>query len=186
MITEPKRARVTWTYSDLQLMPEDGSRHEIIHGEIFVTPSPTTTHQNISKRIGFQLMLQIEQEGLGIVFYAPLDVLFGDTRVVQPDLLVLSPERRSFVTRRAVECAPDLIIEILSPATEERDRTVKRKLYASEGVGEYWLVDPDQHTIEVLILQDKGYARHDIFGPGQTVGSQTFDVSFAIDPIFAP
>lgn len=186
MSTEPRRARVTWTYSDLHLMPEDGNRYEIIDGELLVTPSPTTTHQTISKRIGFQLMVQIEQEGLGIVFYAPLDVVFGDTRVVQPDLLVLRPERRSFVTRRAVECAPELIIEILSPATEQRDRTAKRKLYASEGVLEYWLVDPQQHTVEVLILQDEGYARHDLFGPGQTVGSVTFEVSFPIDPIFAP
>jgi Uma2 family endonuclease len=188
MTTEPRRARVTWRYPDLRLMPEDGQRYEIIDGELVVTPSPTTIHQAISKRIGFQLMLQVEQEGHGIVFYAPVDVRLSDTRVVQPDLLVLRPGRRPFITKRAVECAPDLIIEIGSPSTEERDRTTKQKLYASEGVGEYWLVDPEQHTIEVLLLgaEGEGYSSHGVFGPGQTVASVTFEVAFPVDPVFAP
>lgn len=186
MIIEPKRARVTWTYADYRLMPDDGNRHEIIDGELFVTPAPTTIHQAISKRLQFHLMLQLEETGRGIVFNAPVDVLFSTTRTVQPDLLVLHPTRRNIVTKRAIEGAPDLIIEILSPGTAERDQTLKRKLYASEGVREYWLVDPDQHTVEVMTLQEEDYDLHGRFGPGDTVTSVTFALTIPVDPIFAP
>lgn len=182
----PRRAVVTWTYSDLRLLPEDRNRYEVIDGELFVTPSPTTTHQKVSKRIQLAFMLQVENAGTGVVFNAPLDVIFSDTRVVQPDLLVVAAHRRWIITERGIEKAPDLVVEILSPSTCTADREVKRKLYASQGVAELWLVDPETHVIEVLVQAELGYRLHGSFGPGTRVESTVFHLDLPVDPIFAP
>jgi Uma2 family endonuclease len=180
-----ERARVQWTYEDLRLMPDDGQRYEVIDGDLLVTPSPTTTHQTLSKRIQFALMQQIELRGLGQVFNAPIDVIFSRTLTVQPDLLVVRTERANCITERGVEAAPDLVIEILSPSTEQNDRERKAKLYASEGVPEYWIVDTAQRCIEVYQLSDTGYALLGMFGPGTRVESRGFELDLAIDPLFA-
>jgi len=186
MVTRDARpARVTWTYADYRGLSDDGNRYEIIDGELLVTPAPTTTHQKISKRIHFALMAQLEQRGLGVVYYAPIDVIFSETQTVQPDLLVVRAGREGIITERGVEGAPDLIIEILSPRTASTDRTQKQKLYASRGVAEYWLVDPDAHSVEVLTLGDEGYTLRGRFGPGELVSSGLFELDLPIDPIFA-
>lgn len=181
-----ERAQVEWTYEDLRRMPDDGLRYEVIDGDLLVTPAPTTTHQTLSKRIQFALMQQIELRGLGLVFDAPVDLIFSPLRTVQPDLLVVRTERTSFVTERGIETAPDLVIEILSPSTERTDRDRKAKLYASEGVREYWIVDAAQRCIEVYGLAATGYALVGRFGPGTCVESRVFQIDLAIDPLFAP
>lgn len=184
--TDPVRANVEWTYADYRLMPDDGLRYEVIDGDLLVTPAPSISHQRASKRIQTELILQIEHRGKGVVYNAPVDVIFSDRRTVQPDLLVVRAERTSIISERGVEGAPDLIVEILSPSTEKTDREIKRKLYASEGVGEYWLVDPAARTVEVLTLTRSGYDLRDRFGPTDQVESGLFEVNLAIDAIFAP
>ncbi len=187
MATEPvRRARVTWTYSDLRAFPEDNYRYEILDGELMVTPSPTTAHQTASKRILLALMLEVERPGAGIVFAAPTDVIFGETRVAVPDLLVVAAARRSIITPRGIAGAPTLIVEILSPSTAATDRDRKRKLYASQGVAEYWLVDPEAHAIEVLALTEDGYRLHGRFGPGERATSAALPFALEVDPVFAP
>jgi Uma2 family endonuclease len=181
----PPKAAVTWTYSDLRSIPDDGKRYEIIDGELIVTPSPSTVHQTVSKRIQFLLMQQVEHTGQGAVFSAPLDVIFSATRTVVPDLLVVSASRRGIITERGVEGAPDLVFEILSPSTRSLDLQAKRKLYASEGVREYWLADPEAHTLELLVLGPDGYESHGIAGPGQRLRSTIFELDLEIDPVFA-
>lgn len=180
-----ERARVQWTYDDLRLMPEDGLRYEVIDGDLLVTPAPTITHQTISKRIQFALMQQIEQRGLGQVYNAPVDLIFSRLRTVQPDLLVVRTERTNFITERGVETAPDLVIEILSPSTEKTDRERKAKLYASEGVREYWIVDAALRCIEVHGLSESGYVLLGSYGPGTKVSSRVFELDLAVDPVFA-
>lgn len=178
-------ARVTWTYADYRNMPEDGNRYEIIDGDLLVTPAPTTLHQTVSKRIQFALMQQVEQTGLGVVFDAPVDVIFSETHTVQPDLLVVRTSRRAIVSPRGIEGAPDLIVEILSPGTELVDRTTKLKLYAAKGVAEYWIVDAAAHAIEVHALGPVGYELRGRFGPGERVSSGLFTLDLPVDPIFA-
>lgn len=180
-----ERARVQWTYEDLRLMPDDGQRYEVIDGDLLVTPAPTITHQTVSKRIQFALMQQIEQRGLGQVFSAPTDVIFSRMRTVQPDLLVVRTDRTNFITERGVETPPDLVIEILSPSTEQIDRERKAKLYASEGVREYWIVDPAQRSIELFGLAASGYELLDSYGPGSRLISRVFEFELAVDPVFA-
>jgi Uma2 family endonuclease len=179
------RAHANWTYADLPT-PEDGYRYEVVDGELLATPSPTTTHQKVSGRLLVALMLQVEDAGAGIVYCARLDVIFSDTRVVVPDLLVVAASRRAIITERGIEGAPSLIVEILSPSTQVTDRERKRKLYASEGVAEYWLVDTETHSIEVLALDETGYRLHGRFGPGQRVSSTLFPLDLEVDPVFAP
>jgi Uma2 family endonuclease len=176
---------VIWTYQDLELMPPDGRRHEILDGEWVVTPAPNTKHQTVSKRLQFELMLQLEHKKLGIVFDAPTDVIFSNTRTTEPDLLVVAVERKNIISERGIEGAPDLVMEILSTSTERTDREVKRKLYAEAGVREYWLVDPRTSRIEVLSLRGVSYESSGEYGPGATARSEIFPFSVAVDNVFA-
>lgn len=183
---QPQPARVTWTYADYRLMPDDGKRYEIIEGDLLVTPAPTTTHQTVSKRIQLALMLQIEEKGLGAVFDAPIDLIASETTTVQPDLVVVRQQRRNIITERGIEGPPDLVVEILSPTTERVDRSRKRKLYAAIGVAEYWIADPTSHTVEVLALHAEGYRTVGVFGPGQALRSTLFELDLTVDRVFAP
>ena len=138
-----------WTYEHYALLPEDGKRHEIIHGEHFVTPAPKTTHQRLLARLLVQLNEAAEALGAGEVLCAPCDVVFSNRNVVQPDLLYISGERSSIVTEANIQGAPDLLVEILSASTRKKDEVIKRDLYASFDVSEYWIVDLELETIKV-------------------------------------
>ncbi len=139
------------TYQDYVLLPDDGKRYEILDGDLYVTPSPTARHQIVSANLFFALSGHVRAEGLGRILAAPLDVVFADDTIVQPDLLFISNERLP-ILRDWVHGAPDLLIEILSPGTRDRDRTLKRRLYARHGVRELWLVDPEARQVEVYSL----------------------------------
>jgi Uma2 family endonuclease len=144
---------VRLTYDDFLLFPDDGKRHELIDGEHFVTPSPTLRHQEISGRLFLLIGTWLEAHPIGRLFYAPLDVLFSRFDVVEPDLLYASTARaRTIMSGSIVQDAPDLVIEIASPATRTRDETIKRRLYERFGVTEYWVVDPAIDVIRVSRL----------------------------------
>ncbi len=145
------------TYDDYVHFPDDGNRHEIIDGEHYMSPPPTTAHQAASRHIQFQLYAQIEERGLGRVYNAPTDLQLSDVDVVQPDLMVVLAEHRHYVSPSRIIGAPDLVVEILSPATAERDRSLKLKLYSGRGVPEYWLVDPDAHAVLRYRASSGGY-----------------------------
>ncbi len=125
------------TYQDFLSFPDDGQRHELIDGEHYVTPSPATKHQRISRELLVALDLYLHQSGLGEVFYAPFDVVLSNYDVVEPDLLVVLDHQRDIVTEQHVRGAPAIVVEILSPGTRRRDQTIKRDLYARVGVREY-------------------------------------------------
>lgn len=144
-------------YSEYVLFPNDGKRHEVINGDHFMNPAPGTYHQTISKRLYLALDSGIEREGLGEVFYAPCDVQLGEHDIVQPDLLVVLNNSAARITPSRVIGAPDLLIEILSPSTASNDRTLKRSVYERSGVREYWVVDPDGHSITQLTEVDGKY-----------------------------
>jgi Uma2 family endonuclease len=150
--------RTLLTYSDYVLFPEDGKRHEIVGGLHYVTPSPITRHQRISRWILLQLMEQIEAPGLGEVFCAPLDLVLSDVDVVQPDLLVVLKENRRIIKRKNVQGAPNLVVEITSPSTKKRDMDLKKSLYQSHGIPEYWVVLADEDVVEKFVLH-KGIYR---------------------------
>ncbi len=149
------RPRIPYTYDDYRTLPEDMSRrYELLHGDLYMVPAPTTQHQRISRRLLHILDQHINSKGLGEVFYSPVDVILGqgDAReVAQPDIVFIAAARHDIIKLHGIEGAPDLAVEILSPGTEERDRGYKLKMYARYGVREYWIVDPEAQTVEVYL-----------------------------------
>ena len=140
--------RITWR--DVLEMPEDGNRYEAIGGELYVSPPPRPRHEWVSMNLVDALLPLLVHPGHGRLFTAPVGVEFPDgDEGAQPDILFLATARLAIVTDDAIRGAPDLVIEILSPGTARRDRTVKRHLYRRHGVAEYWIADPDAKQIEV-------------------------------------
>lgn len=146
----PTSPGVKLTYDDFVQLPDDGLRHELIDGEHYVTPSPNTKHQRVSIRLVLLIGGWLEAHPIGQLFHAPLDVVFSEFDVVEPDLLYLSNERASqVVTAQHVRGVPELVIEIGSPSTRRHDETIKRRLYERAGVDEYWMVDPEIDVVRV-------------------------------------
>jgi Uma2 family endonuclease len=144
-------ARRAWTYGNLAALPDDHLRHELIDGEHVVTPSPNTLHQTISLNLVRMLLPYLDRHGLGEVRYAPFDVKLSLFTVLVPDLVYFTAERFARVVNdRCATAAPDLVVEILSPGTRRRDKGRKRAVYDREGVGEYWIVDPESRSITAL------------------------------------
>jgi len=158
-MTSPLGMRTRLTYEDYLLFPDDGKRHEIISGEHFMTPSPSTRHQRICFNIARQIDAHARQNGLGTMLISPMDVVLSDEDIVQPDLLFVSAARAAIITEKNVAGAPDLVVEVLSEATRKADLTVKYKLYAARGVQEYWVVDPEIETVAVYRAGKDGFTR---------------------------
>lgn len=115
-----------------------------------MTPAPSLRHQQISARLFAELRRLLEEPGLGTVLYAPLGVEFpGTDEGVQPDIVFVSRARSAILVKEGIRGAPDLVVEIASPATADRDRTVKKKLYERHGAAAYWVVDPETDSLEV-------------------------------------
>jgi len=150
------KTEIKFTYQDYLQMPED-KRCELIEGEFHMVPSPMTYHQRVSRSLELLLWEFVRRNNLGEVFYAPYDVVLSDENVVQPDILFISRERSHIITEKNVQGAPDLVIEITSKASERWDREIKRKLYAKFGVEEYWIVDPDKKTVDVMTSGKSGF-----------------------------
>ena len=177
-------SKIKFTYEDYCNAPED-KRYELHDGDMILVPSPNQPHQNTSLEIATEIKLLIRRTGVGSVFVAPFDVVLSDTDVVQPDVIFVSQERAHIVTRDNIQGAPDLVIEVLSLSTSHRDRTFKRALYARHGVGEFWLVDTDARSIEVLLLGADGYEVVATYGAGEVLTSPTLiDLTLKIDDIF--
>ncbi len=150
-----QKPRVRLTYEDYRKTPED-MRCELMDGELILAAAPRTTHQRTEIRMGARMHRFAEARDLGEVFTAPTDVVFSDTDVVQPDILFVSKERAHVITEDAIHGAPDLVVEILSPSTAERDRGYKRDMYERHGVKEYWMADVDLATVAALRLGADG------------------------------
>ena len=177
-------AKIKFTYEDYCNAPED-KRYELHDGDLVLVPSPKERHQKTSLNLAAELRLFTRRTGIGYIYIAPFDVIFSNTDVVQPDVIFVSSERLEIITPDNIQGAPDLVIEVLSPSTAHRDRTFKRALYARHGVREFWLVDTDAHTIEVLLLGASGYETVGIFGAGQTLTSPTLtDFNLNTDEVF--
>lgn len=137
-----------WTVDDLEDLPDDGQRYEVIDGELFVTPAPSLRHQEAAGRMYRLLADYCERERAGWAFIAPADVIFDERRGVQPDVFVakLVDGHRPEESRGAGR--PLLAVEVLSPSTARADRVDKRSLYRDEGVPEYWIIDLDARVLE--------------------------------------
>jgi len=140
---------MVWTADDLERIPRERNRYEIIDGVLCVTPPPSTPHQRVVG--GLYLRLRLYAEPLGLeVLMAPLDVRASPVTQVEPDLLAL-PRRHPArgLTRWEPISLLVLAVEVLSPSTAAVDRGRKRALYMSNGIDQYWIIDLVERSIEV-------------------------------------
>ena len=175
MTTRGQRTRAT--YEDYLNTPDE-VRYELLDGELVRHLSPPIVHQRTLMDLAVPIYTFVEHHALGDVFMRPLDVVLwedGEADVVEPDILFVSAARAAIITEANVQGAPDLVVEILSPSTESTDRGYKRELYARHGVREYWLVDPDARTVEVLLLGDGEFETAGTYEPGQALASPTLE-----------
>lgn len=140
--------REVYTYADYTLLPE-GAPYQLIGGKLVMTPAPSTYHQIICMRLELKFANFVTEKNLGLVLFAPVDVYFEERECYQPDIIFIARERFSIIEPAKVNGAPDLVVEILSPSTGYYDLKKKARTYARHGVKEYWLVDPEDKSIEV-------------------------------------
>ncbi|MFG1628362.1 Uma2 family endonuclease [Kribbella sp. NPDC049227] len=136
-----------FTLADLDALPDDGMRHELVDGVLLVTPAPLPIHQTAVVELTFLLRSQCPDDLK--VFVAPLDFQPSPGRSLQPDVLVC---RRADVGPKAIEKPLLLAVEVLSPATRSTDLVLKRRLYEEAGVTSYWIFDPAKEELTVLEL----------------------------------
>ena len=155
------------TRADLDALPDDGLRHELIDGAFVMTPAPGLPHQTMSGALYRALWSASTGTGLRVI-YAPFDVVLGPN-VVEPDIIVAP---RTAFTERDLPTAPLLAVEVRSSSTGWLDEGRKRTLYEESGVASYWLVDPDTPAITILELLNGRYEQ-----VATAHGDQTIEVT---------
>lgn len=177
----------TLTYEDLERARDaSNDRFELIEGELFVTPSPTTIHQRVIRRLHHLLKEAIIDAGVGEFFSAPYDVKLADGSIVQPDLVAVLTERFSLIAADGIEGVPDFIVEVVSPSSKTYDRVRKRDLYARHGVSEYWLVDPDARGVTIFSDPQQGRYRSERAIRDTAVSGLIPGLSVDLMALFAP
>jgi len=151
--------------------PISQTHREILDGNPQLVPTSGTKHQFLSLKIAVALLTHVESRNLGRVLQAPCDVVLSREFVIQPDIAFIGKGRSGLIGEKSMWGPPDLIVEILSRETRERDRIMKRKIYSRFEVKEYWMADLDFETIEVLLWSELGYASAGIYDKSQSLSS---------------
>lgn len=165
------------TYADIEALP-DNVVGEIIDGELIVSPRPGPRHAAASSGLGFELGPRFHKGdggpgGWWILFEPELHM---GPRVLVPDLAGWRRERMPALPDTAwFSLVPDWVCEVLSPSTVRVDRVLKLRVYAEEGVGHLWLLDPLARTLEVLRLQGEAYLVAAVFAGDEAVRAEPFD-----------
>lgn len=175
------RGKLVLTYQDYLQMPDDRTRKEIIGGDLYVTPAPTPLHQRIVTALVSILRAHVRAHGLGEVLVSPIDVVLSQTDVVQPDIVFIARANEQIIGEAAIQGAPDLVVEVLSPSTVKMDRGRKMEVYARSGIPEYWIVDPDALTVEIYRLEQGTY-RLELRAPAGDVIHSALFPGLAIAP----
>ncbi|MCW5909372.1 MAG: Uma2 family endonuclease [Chitinophagales bacterium] len=152
------KQKAKWTYADFSFLPAE-LRCEIIDQSLFMAPSPSFEHQSSSGNLFSLLHTYVKKKKLGAVVAAPMDVVFDNNNVVQPDIIFVS-QANGKIIKDVVHGVPDCLIEVVSPGYVRFDRVKKYALYEKFGVKEYWIVDPGNKLIEVFVLENKKYKLH--------------------------
>lgn len=165
-----------FTAADLEAMPDDGNRYEIIDGALIVTPSPAVPHQRVVGNMYVVLRAGVPDDHE--VMLAPLDVTVSDLTVLQPDLLVAT---REALAGRKMVGLPVLAIEVLSPSTRLIDLNLKKAALAAAGVAHYWVIDPERQSLIAWQLEGGEFAQ-----VASATGAQEFIVSAPFPVRVAP
>jgi Uma2 family endonuclease len=173
-----------WTVSDYLMLGEMNTPCQLINGELIMSPSPTTLHQRVSRKL-FKVLDEYGN-GFGEVFYAPIDLYVDNKNVFQPDLIYISKNNKHIVTHRGIEGVPDLVVEITSPSNTFYDRNAKKKKYLEFGVKEYWIVDPINQTLEIYLNNqpDPEASQLNLIGEGKVTSTVLPSLQFDLKSIF--
>jgi Uma2 family endonuclease len=181
-----RRTGVRFKASDIWDVPDDNLRYEVIDGELFVTPAPSSWHQMALMVLSNLIFNWVHSRSLGVVLQSPIGVVLDEETGVQPDIIYVSAARRGIISERGIEGPPDLIVEALSRSTESRDRGVKMQRYALAGVQHYWLLDLRARALEAYELTEDGYRQAGVFGPGATFLPSLFPgLEIPVDTLWA-
>lgn len=174
-----------YTYQELVgEMPETTQPHELWDGKLIMSPTPSFHHQAIVFNLQRALYDWVVPRGLGKVVAFPIDMVLSPHQAVQPDVVFISKDRLHII-ERVIMGAADLVAEVISLGGRQRDRIEKRDLYEQHGVKEYWIVDPEAQTVEVLVLENGVYSLHMRRGRGQMAHSKLLPgFGIALDPLF--
>lgn len=176
-----------YTYEDyLKLQEESGCRYEIIEGFLVKEPSPSMHHQRLSRELGRRLMNFFDEyDPEGELFFAPLDVTLTNSNVLQPDILFVSGARREIMREERLDGPCDLVVEIMSPTNRRKDRLQKMGIYCKAGIPHYWIVDPEENTLETFKFKEGNYALVFAGGPGDEFTHPDFPgLALDLDRIF--
>ena len=157
-----------WRVEDLDAVPDDGLRYELVDGVLLVSPAPTPRHQRVV--VSLVVLLHPAVTADAEVLVAPVDFRPDPKRSLQPDVLVV---RREDAGAGRLTLPPLLVIEVLSPGSRSVDLLLKRGIYQDSGVPSYWIVDPDEPSVTVLELDAAGGYRQ----VAHAVGDQPLTVS---------
>jgi Uma2 family endonuclease len=158
---------VRFLASDIWDAPDNGKKYEVIDGDLYVSPPPVWQHQFQLNKLNKRVITWVDDHRLGYVVTAPTGVVLDDENGLEPDLIFIFHEHAHIIQGRGVFGAPDLVVEVLSPSTEGRDRGLKLRCYAAAGVPHYWILDTDGPRIEERVLGEDGYRLVGTFGPGE-------------------
>ena len=179
--------RGRFTYKEYLKIPEEpGYRFEILEGSLVREPSPSVHHQRVSLELGCQLRTFFAHfDPEGEVFFAPLDVTLTDSNVLQPDIMFVSGTQKEILREERIDGACDLVVEIMSPTNRRKDRIRKMDIYRKAGIPHYWLVDPEENTLEAFVLKSECYALVFAGGPGDEFTHPEFPgLDLDLDSIF--
>jgi Uma2 family endonuclease len=152
-VPDPRR----YTYDELVAeFPESNQPCELWDGELIMSPSPSFFHQRVVARFFKQLDAWVSTRTVGQAVLGPIDMVLSAHLVVQPDVAFIATERLSII-KRAIHGPVDLAAEVVSLGNRNRDRIEKRDLYEQYGVKEYWIIDPEAETAEILFLENGRY-----------------------------
>lgn len=169
-----------WTYDELVAeLPESNQPGELWDGDLIMAPMPSFYHQDIAFRFARLLHDWVAERKLGKVIGVPIDMVLSPHRVPQPDVMFVFNDRLHII-ERSLKGPADLVAEIISPGGRTRDRIEKRDLYEQYGVKEYWIIDPEAQTVEVLSLQEGQYALAVRAGRGGAAASRLIE-GFGVD-----
>jgi Uma2 family endonuclease len=165
-MTTAEKITKKYTFTDYLSWPES-ERWELIDGVPYsMTPAPSFKHQSITG--AFFAILRNQLVGNACVaVIAPTDVVLSESDIVQPDVFVVCDKKK--ITEANIQGAPDLIIEVLSPATALKDKREKKALYEKYGVREYIMAYPLEGYVERFILKDNKYGTPELFGAQEKV-----------------
>lgn len=172
------------TYDIYAELPEDGQRYEVLDGALELMSGPSLVHQMLGAKLTY-----LTTQSCGSDYFiltAPLDVILSPRNVTQPDVIFIHRSRTGIMTMRGIEGAPDLVVEVLSPGSRQRDKVRKLDIYGKHGVQEYWILDPDARTLERYEQEGDRLTLTELFeGEDRVVSDKLPCISFALSELFA-